>query len=104
AGLGGAKGQRVRNMLVVAELALALVLLAGAGLMVRSFLRTQAIDIGVDASSSLTFRVGLPPSQFKEEEAGRFFRALMPNLKRIPGVISAGATTSLPAAGNIGPG
>jgi putative ABC transport system permease protein len=100
-GLGGGKGQRVRNGLVVAEVALALVLLAGAGLMVRSFLRTQAIDIGVDPSNTLTFRVGLPPSQFKQEEAGRFFKALMPQLKNIPGVVSSGATASLPASGNI---
>jgi putative ABC transport system permease protein len=103
-GLGGGRGQRVRNGLVVAEVALALVLLAGAGLMVRSFLRTQAIDIGIDPSNTLTFRVGLPPSQFKQEEAGRFFKALMPQLKNIPGVVSSGATASLPAFGNIGTG
>jgi len=100
-GFGGGKAQRVRNGLVVAEVALALVLLIGAGLMVRSFIRTQAIDIGIDPSSTLTFRVGLPPSQFKDEEAGRFFTALMPLLKTIPGVISSGATASLPAAGNV---
>lgn len=103
-GLGGGKSQRVRNGLVVAEVALALVLLAGAGLMVRSFLRTQAIDIGIDPSNTLTFRVGMPPSQYKSEQAGRFFTALMPRLRTIPGVISAGATGSLPAAGNIGVG
>lgn len=79
--------------------------------MVRSFLRTQAIDIGIDPSSTLTFRVGLPPSQFVEQglpfalkESGRFFKALMPRLRTIPGVISAGATTSLPSSGNIGEG
>ncbi|HJT79744.1 MAG TPA: ADOP family duplicated permease, partial [Chthoniobacterales bacterium] len=103
-GVGGVKGQRVRNGLVVAEVALALVLLAGAGLMVRSFIRTQAIDVGVDPSSTLTFRVGLPPSQYKSEEANRFFKALMPNLARIPGVVSAGAISSLPAAGASGVG
>jgi putative ABC transport system permease protein len=102
AGLGGGKGQRVRNGLVVAEVALALVLLLGAGLMLRSFLRTQAIDIGIDPANTLTFRVGLPPSQFKQEDAGRFFTALMPQLANISGVESAGATASLPAAGNIG--
>ncbi|MDB6148275.1 MAG: hypothetical protein JWO45_1939, partial [Spartobacteria bacterium] len=101
-GLGGGKGQRVRNGLVVAEVALALVLLVGAGLMVRSFLKTQAIDIGIDPSNTLTFRVGLPPSQFKQEDAGRFFTALMPQLKNISGVESSGATASLPAAGNVG--
>ena len=103
-GVGGVKGQRVRNGLVVAEVALALVLLAGAGLMVRSFIRTQAIDVGIDPSSSLTFRVGMPPSQYKSEEAGRFFKALLPNLARIPGVVSVGAISSLPAAGASGVG
>jgi putative ABC transport system permease protein len=101
-GLGGGKGQRVRNGLVVAEVALALVLLVGAGLTLRTFLWTQAIDIGMDPSNTLTFRVGLPPSQFKQENAGRFFAALMPHLAGISGVESAGATSSLPAAGNIG--
>jgi putative ABC transport system permease protein len=101
-GLGGGKGQRVRNGLVVAEVALALVLLVGAGLMVRSFLRTQAIDIGADPSNVLTFRVGMPPSQFKQEDAGHFFTALLPQLTNISGVEAAGATGSLPAAGNVG--
>src|SRR5205085_2880011 len=59
-------------------------------------------DIGIDPSSTLTFRVGMPPSQYKPDEAGRFFTALMPRLRTIPGVISSGATGSLPAAGNIG--
>ena len=104
AGMGGAKGQRVRNGLVVAEVALALILLLGAGLMVRGFLATQAIPIGIDPSNTLTFRVGLPPSQFKAEEAGRFFTALMPRLQNISGIESAGATASLAAAGNIGTG
>jgi putative ABC transport system permease protein len=101
-GIGGAKGQRVRNGLVVAEVALALVLLVGAGLMVRSFLKLQTTDLGVDPSHTLTFRVGLPPTQFKQEDAGRFFTTLMPQVASIPGVESSGATTSLPASGNIG--
>ena len=101
-GIGGGKGQRVRNGLVVAEVALALVLLVGAGLMLRSFLKLQATDIGIDPSRTLTFRVGLPPTQFKQEDAGRFFTALMPQIASIPGVESSAATTSLPASGNIG--
>jgi putative ABC transport system permease protein len=101
-GIGGGKGQRVRNGLVVAEVALALVLLVGAGLTLRSFLKLQATDIGADPSHTLTFRVGLPPPQFKQEDAGRFFTALMRQVASIPGVESSGATASLPASGNIG--
>lgn len=96
------RGQRVRNSLVVIEVALALVLLIGAGLMMRSFMKLQRIDVGIDPSQTLTFRVGLPPSQYKDEDAGRFFNELMPQLASLPGVESAGATSSLPAAGNIG--
>lgn len=96
------RGQRVRNSLVVIEVALALVLLIGAGLMMRSFMKLQRIDVGIDPSQTLTFRVGLPPSQYKDEEAGRFFNELMPQLESLPGIESAGATSSLPAAGNIG--
>jgi putative ABC transport system permease protein len=102
-GAGGAKGQRVRNSLVIAEVALALVLLIGAGLMMRSFMHLQKTDIGMDPSSTLTFRVGLPEAQFPENEtAARFFDQLIPKLANAPGVETAGATTSLPASGNIG--
>src|SRR3954468_12921642 len=102
-GAGGAKGQRMRNSLVVAEVALALVLLIGAGLMMRSFMYLQKTDIGMDPSRTLTFRVGLPEAQFVDNEAAlRFFAQLIPKLAALPGAESAGATTSLPAAGAIG--
>src|SRR5256714_15684126 len=99
-GAGGAKGQRMRNSLVVAEVALALVLLSGAGLMMRSFMFLQKPDIGMDPSRTLTFRVGLPEAQFTDMEvARRFFAQLIPKLAGLPGVESAGAATLLPAAG-----
>ena len=102
-GAGGAKGQRMRNSLVIAEVALALVLLIGAGLMMRSFMKLQKTDIGMDPSRTLTFRVGLPEAQFPDKETpARFFEQLIPKLANLPGVESAGATTSLPASGNIG--
>ena len=102
-GAGGAKGQRMRNSLVVAEVALALVLLIGAGLMMRSFMKLQKTEIGMDPSHTLTFRVGLPETQFPDKEApAHFFAQLIPKLASLPGVESAGATTSLPASGNIG--
>ncbi len=100
---GGLKGQRVRSALVVAEVALALILLIGAGLMMRSFMNLQRTDIGVDPSKTLTFRVGLPEAQFPDNEVPRrFFAQLIPKLANLPGVEAAGATSSLPAAGNIG--
>ena len=102
-GAGGSKGQRVRSGLVVAEVALALVLLVGAGLTLRSFMKLQRTDIGADPSNTLSFRVGLPAAQFPDKKVvGRFFEQLIPKVAAISGVESAGATTSLPAAGNIG--
>lgn len=102
-GAGGAKSQRVRNGLVVAEVALALVLLIGAGLMVRSFIAIQNSDLGFDPTRTLTFRAGLPPVHYPDKHvAGRFFEQLLPKLTQISGVEAAGATTSLPASGNIG--
>src|SRR4029078_3393520 len=93
-GAGGAKGQRIRNSLVVAEVALALVLLIGAGLMMRSFMYLQKTDIGADPSRTLTFRVGLPEEQFTDNEAApRFFAQLIPRFAALPGVEAAGATT-----------
>jgi putative ABC transport system permease protein len=100
---GGAKSQRVRSLLVVAEVALALILLIGAGLMMRSFMKLQQTDLGIDPSQTLTFRVGLPETQFPDKEVpGRFFEQLIPKLASLPGVEAAGATTALPASGNIG--
>lgn len=102
-GAGGTKGQRMRSALVIAEVALALVLLVGAGLMMRSFMFLQKTDIGADPSRTLTFRVGLPEAQFPDNDAApRFFAQLIPKLASLPGVESAAATTSLPAQGNIG--
>jgi putative ABC transport system permease protein len=99
-GAGGGKSVRVRNILVVAEVALALTLLIGAGLMLRSFMAIQKSDLGMDPRNTLTFRVGLPPVQYPDKnEAGRFFEQLMPRLANISGVEAAGATTGLPASG-----
>ncbi|MGZ5023824.1 MAG: ABC transporter permease, partial [Chthoniobacterales bacterium] len=99
----GAKGQRMRNGLVVAEVALAIILLIGAGLMMRSFQTLQHTDVGADPSQTLTFRVGLPDTLFPDMEMPRqFFDQLIPKLEELPGVESAAGTTTLPASGNIG--
>ncbi len=97
---GGVRGQRVRDGLVVAEVAVALVLLIGAGLMIRSFLQYQKTDVGIQQANVLTFRVGLPPAQYKDPKmAADFFKRLIPRLKEVPGVEQAGAITSLPVTG-----
>ncbi|MGI9088038.1 MAG: ABC transporter permease [Chthoniobacterales bacterium] len=99
-GSGGGRSQRIRHGLIVAEVALALVLLIGAGLMMRSFINLARTNIGADPSNTLTFRVGLPETQFPDEqEPTRFFQQLIPKLAALPGVEAAGASTSLPASG-----
>jgi putative ABC transport system permease protein len=99
--LGGSRGQRIRDWLVVAEVAVALVLLIGAGLMMRSFVKLQQMDTGIEAKNVLTFRVGLPKPQYKDEKVvRRFFDQVIPRLEAIPGVESAGAISALPVSGN----
>jgi predicted permease len=102
-GSDGARAQRVRHGLVIAEVAFALTLLIGAGLMVRSFLAIQNADLGIDPKNVLTFRVGLPSTQYPNKEvAGRFFEELISKLADLPGVQAAGATASVPTTGQIG--
>lgn len=105
-GTGGRKALRVRSALVVAEVALALVLLVGAGLTLRTFMKLQGTNIGIDPSKTLTFRVGLPVSQYGEDPAvaARFFEQLVAKLNNISGVESAAVTGCLPASGNVGLG
>jgi putative ABC transport system permease protein len=105
-GRGGAAGRRrsrLRDGLVVAEMALALVLLVGAGLMLRSFARLQQVDTGFSPTNVLTMRIPLPeakyptPRQPNPPPAGlNFFQQLLERIKALPGVKSAGVTTILP--------
>ncbi|MEO6871961.1 MAG: ABC transporter permease, partial [Chthoniobacterales bacterium] len=94
---GGVRGRRMRDYLVVAEVAVALILLIGAGLMIRSVRKLQEADIGIDAKNVLTFHVSFPPAQSPDAKmSARFFEHLIPALNAIPGVVSAGASSSLP--------
>jgi putative ABC transport system permease protein len=82
---------------VVAEIALALMLSVGAGLMVRSFVALQRVSPGFEPSHLLTFRLPLPPTQYANAAAQRgFFTRLLERLEMLPGVQAAGLTISLP--------
>ncbi|HEY0003690.1 MAG TPA: ABC transporter permease [Pyrinomonadaceae bacterium] len=97
---GGTARQRVRNTLVVVEVALALLLLTGSGLLIRSLVRLQSVNPGFDAANVLTARVLLPNSKYGEEhQRVAFFRELLERVERIPGVRSAGAISFLPLTG-----
>ncbi|MFB3905423.1 MAG: ABC transporter permease [Acidobacteriota bacterium] len=88
---------RLRSTLVVAEVALALVLLIGAGLMIRSFIRLTSVDPGFNPQGVLTAGINLPRSRY--DNPGKrieFFRKLFTELRSLPGVQAAGGSTSLP--------
>ena len=88
---------RGRNLLVVAQTAMALVLLVGSGLLARSFSKLMAADLAFDPQHVLTFRVGLPvPTYPKPPDVAQFGQRLVDRLSAIPTVESAGAITELP--------
>ena len=89
--------------MVVAELALTLVLLVGAGLMVRSFLKLYALDIGFDSNHMLTMRTVLAVQKYQGPDRQRqFFDAMLLRVRAIPGVSAAAIATSLPLNGGDG--
>ena len=90
-----------RGWLVVVELALAVVLLLGAGLLVRSFNKLMAVDLGFDRENVLTFRVGLPRSSYpKPAQTAAFYKDLLQRLNALPGVQSAGTINHSPLQGH----
>jgi putative ABC transport system permease protein len=97
-GLSASPRQRaVRNGLVVAQVALALVLLAAAGLMARSFGALRAVRPGLDPSGVLAFSIALPGTKYRTmEESAAFHRELQSRLAALPGVREVGAATGIP--------
>lgn len=96
----GVRGSRVRAVLVVAQMSLALVLLAGAGLLVRSFRQIQRVDAGFPTRNLLTLRVALPATRYGGEDktiAG--FSEIAAAIRRAPGVVNAAGVGSLPIDG-----
>ena len=90
----------VRGAFVVSQLALTLVLLIGAGLMTRSFIRLINVKLGFNPKNVLTMRVELPRSRYqKGEQRTQFFGQLFERVKSIPGIQSAGAISQLPLSG-----
>jgi putative ABC transport system permease protein len=93
-------GRRLRGSLVVTQIALAMVLLAGAGLLLRSFDRLRRVDPGFRSDNALTFRLSLPESAYKEEsQRTAFFEELLRRLEALPGVRTAGAVMGIPLGG-----
>ncbi len=89
--------QRIRSVLVVAEVASAVVLSVAAGLLVRSFVRLMSVDPGLRTKNVLTMQLTLPAALYPEEDQrARFFRNLTDRVEALPGVESAGAIHFLP--------
>jgi putative ABC transport system permease protein len=103
AGRGSAVGDRnrIQSGLVVSEIALALVLLVGAGLMVRSFIRLVDVDTGFDTENLLTTEVALPFASYREPQKRiDFYEQVIAKIAALAGVEQAGAVSSLPLSGH----
>ncbi|HEX8559750.1 MAG TPA: ABC transporter permease [Pyrinomonadaceae bacterium] len=103
AGTQSARSRGLRSALVVAEVALALVLLAGAGLMMKSFARLRQIDTGFETENVLTMVLRLPASKYKDDaQYVAFFRQALERVRAVPGVRAAGMVNYLPLYGGLG--
>jgi putative ABC transport system permease protein len=99
-GIDSGGSHRLRGLLVVGEIALALILLIGAGLMVKSLYRLQQIEPGFDPTHALTMRLALPEAKYSEPQRQRnFSERLLARIAALPGVKAAGAINFLPLSG-----
>jgi len=99
---GGERRARVRRLLVAGEIALSLVLLVGAGLMIRSFAALQAARPGFDADQLVTFQLALPGVRYPNPpEQARFFEELSARMRAQPGVLAFSASFPLPMSGRF---
>jgi putative ABC transport system permease protein len=97
---GGVSRHRLRTALVTGQLALAVVLLVGAGLLMRSLVRLQRADLGYSIDSALTFEIGLIGARYDKPEAqDAFFDALYQRLGALPGVVAVGGSGNIPMRG-----
>jgi putative ABC transport system permease protein len=96
----GSQGRRARSILVVSEIALALMLLIGAGLLMKSFMLLQSVDPGFNPKNVLSVDIALPRANYsKPEKIVAFYAQLLDRVKTLPGVQSVGAISNLPLAG-----
>jgi putative ABC transport system permease protein len=95
----GFRRNRLRSVLVVGEVALSIVLLSGAGLLMRSFYHLRSIDPGFDPHGVLTFSTDLPDAQYKEKQQIEFYDRALERIRALPGVSAAGAGQTFPLAG-----
>ena len=93
----GSRGNRIRGLLIIGEVAVSLVLLIGAGLLINSFLRLRSVDPGFTTDNLLTMKIVLPSLKYAEHaQRSAFYGNLTQRLESVPGVKSAAVTTNLP--------
>lgn len=96
----GARGHRIRSMFAIAQISLSLVLLAGAGLLLRSFVRLSSVDPGFNTRDLLTLRITLPYTKYaKPNQSVDFFQQLLEQVRALPGVRAATIDNSFPLTG-----
>ena len=95
----GRKSSRTRNLLVVAQVAISVVLLVGSGLLIRSMTRVTTVDLGFDPDNLLAGTIGIQGSTYPTpEERSRFFTSLLERVEALPGVVHASTISKLPIA------
>ena len=97
----GGRGGRLRHLLVVAEIVFAVVLLLGAGLLMRSMWNIQRVDPGFKPEGVLTMRLTLPRERYPDDAAGAFFDRLIERLLSVPGVSAVSAASQFPPNGSF---
>lgn len=98
---GSRRTHRLRSALVVAEVTIAVALLIGAGLLVRTVQRLQAVPLGFAPDNIMTMQISLPGSKYNQvEQRVAFFDQLMQQLRTVPGIVDAAATERVPASGS----
>ena len=102
AATGGLWAHRARSLLVISEIALALLLLVGAGLLIRSFLRLQQTNLGFNRENLLAVGIGASPQKYPQaQQRAAYYKQFLERLETVPGVESAALSSSLPLGFNL---
>jgi putative ABC transport system permease protein len=103
-GMAGSGRVRLRQLLVVSQTAMAVVLLVAAGLLLRSFQQLQAVDPGFRTDEVVALSINIPATSYPDgPEITAFYRDLLPRIRSLPGVTSAGAVRTAPLGGSLPP-
>jgi putative ABC transport system permease protein len=97
---GSAQGSGLRNLLVISEVAVALLLLVGAGLMTKSFVRLQQVKPGFEATNRISMYIALPTQKYRRQQVNNFYNQLIERVRNLPGVESVGGIDPLPLSSN----